>query len=117
MVPGTIRLRWRCAKSGAGPMSANDELLKRLAGFATPTLANALDDIGFEGVLAGLTQMVPGTRCVGRAVTVREITGRRGDFASEDFKVGQVSDAARGGDNAHLRHPRHLGVHLHWLLT
>ena len=79
-------------------MGANDELLKRLAGLATPTLANALDDIGFEGVLAGLTQMVPGTRCVGRAVTVREITGRRGDFASEDFRVGQVIDAAGSGD-------------------
>jgi regulator of RNase E activity RraA len=79
-------------------MSSDDELLKRLAGLATPTLANALDDIGFEGVLAGLTQMVPGTRCVGRAVTVREITGRRGDFASEDFRVGQVIDAAGPGD-------------------
>jgi len=79
-------------------MSANDELLKRLARLATPTLANALDDVGFEGVLAGLTQMVPGTRCVGRAVTVREITGRRGDFASEDFRVGQVIDAAGSGD-------------------
>jgi regulator of RNase E activity RraA len=79
-------------------MSSNDELLKRLAPLATPTLANALDDIGFEGVLAGLTQIVPGTRCVGRAVTVREITGRRGDFASEDFRVGQVIDAAGSGD-------------------
>ena len=79
-------------------MSASDELLKRLARLATPTLANALDDIGFEGVLAGLAQMVPGTRCVGRAVTVREITGRRGDFASEDFRVGQVVDAAGPGD-------------------
>jgi regulator of RNase E activity RraA len=79
-------------------MSASDELLKRLARLATPTLANALDDIGFEGVLAGLTQMVPGTRCVGRAVTVREITGRRGDFASEDFRIGRVIDAAGSGD-------------------
>jgi len=67
-------------------MSVTDDVLKRFAVLATPTLANALDDIGFEGVLAGLTQMVPETRCVGRAVTVREITGRRGDFASEDFK-------------------------------
>ena len=75
-------------------MSVSDEILKRFAKLATPTLANALDDVGFEGVLAGLTQMVPGTRCVGRAVTVREITGSRGDFTSEDFKVGKMIDAA-----------------------
>ena len=83
-------------------MSVSDEVLKRFATLATPTLANALDDVAFEGVLAGLTQMVPGTRCVGRAVTVREITGSRGDFTSEDFKVGDMIDAARAG-----RHPRH----------
>jgi regulator of RNase E activity RraA len=79
-------------------MSVSDEVLKRFAKLATPTLANALDDVGFEGVLAGLTQMVPGTRCVGRAATVREITGSRGDFTSEDFSVGKVIDAARAGD-------------------
>jgi regulator of RNase E activity RraA len=80
-------------------MSVSDELLQRFKGLATPTLANALDDVAFEGVLAGLTQMVPGTRCVGRAMTVREVTGKRGDFASEDFKkVGEVIDATPAGD-------------------
>lgn len=78
--------------------SVSDGVVQRFTRLATPTLANALDDVAFEGVLVGLTQMVPGTRCVGRAVTVREITGRRGDFASEDFKVGHVLDAARAGD-------------------
>jgi len=80
-------------------MSVSDDVLKRFNALATPTLANALDDVAFEGVLMGLTQMVPGTRCVGRAMTVREVTGRRGDFASEDFKrVGEVIDATRAGD-------------------
>ena len=80
-------------------MGVADELLQRCKALATPTLANALDDVAFEGVLAGLTQMVPGTRCVGRAMTVREVTGQRGDFASEDFKkIGDVIDAARAGD-------------------
>ena len=79
-------------------MNVSDDVVQRFTRLATPTLANALDDVAFEGVLVGLTQMVPGTRCVGRAVTVREITGRRGDFKSEDFKVGQVIDAARAGD-------------------
>jgi regulator of RNase E activity RraA len=72
--------------------------LRAFEALNTPTIANALDDVGFEGVMAGLAQMVPGTRCVGRAVTVREITGRRGDFASEDFKVGDIIEAAGPGD-------------------
>jgi 3-hexulose-6-phosphate synthase / 6-phospho-3-hexuloisomerase len=79
-------------------MTVTDDVLRALAALATPTLANALDDVGFEGVMEGLVQMVPGTRCAGRAVTVREITGRRGDFSSDDFKVGQMIDAARAGD-------------------
>jgi regulator of RNase E activity RraA len=79
-------------------MSVSDEILKTFAALATPTIANALDDVGFEGVMLGLAQVVPGTRCVGRAVTIREITGRRGDFTSEDFKVGDMIDAAGPGD-------------------
>ena len=52
-------------------MSVSDDVVQRFARLAIPTLANALDDVAFEGVLAGLTQMVPGTRCAGRAITVR----------------------------------------------
>jgi regulator of RNase E activity RraA len=79
-------------------MTVSDDILHKFKELATPTIANALDDVAFEGVLAGLAQMVPGTRCVGRAVTVRQITGRRGDFTSEDFKVGHMIDAAQPGD-------------------
>lgn len=79
-------------------MIVSDAVLQMFAGLATPTIANALDDVAFEGVLQGLLQMVPGTRCVGRAVTVREISGQRGDFKSEDFKVGNMIDAAGPGD-------------------
>ncbi|MGH7555540.1 MAG: RraA family protein [Longimicrobiales bacterium] len=75
-----------------------DDILKRLGALATPTIANALDDVAFEGVMAGVMQVVPGTRCWGRAVTVRQVTGRRGDFTSDDFKVGQIIDAAGPGD-------------------
>jgi regulator of RNase E activity RraA len=79
-------------------VAVSDDILKKLGALATPTIANALDDVAFEGVMAGLTQVVPGTRCVGHAVTVRQITGRRGDFASDDFKVGHIIDAAGPGD-------------------
>lgn len=76
----------------------DDALLAQFRSLATPTLANALDDVSFEGVLQGLTQVVPGTRCVGRAVTIRQIAGERGDFSSADFRVGAMIDAANPGD-------------------
>jgi regulator of RNase E activity RraA len=79
-------------------MAVADDIVQKLAALATPTLANALDDVAFEGIMTGLTQMVPGTRCAGRVVTVREIVGRRGDYTSGDFRMGQVLDAAGPGD-------------------
>jgi regulator of RNase E activity RraA len=79
-------------------MTVSDPLLEAFAWLATPTIANALDDVEFEGVLSGLVQIVPGTRCCGRAVTVRQVTGRRGDFDAEEFKVGHMIDAAGPGD-------------------
>ena len=79
-------------------MVESDPLLAAFAKLATPTLANALDDVGFEGVVQGLRQIVPGTRAVGRAVTVRHVVGARGDYTSADFKVGHIIDAAAPGD-------------------
>ncbi|HJZ34126.1 MAG TPA: hypothetical protein VKF35_23620 [Hyphomicrobiaceae bacterium] len=79
-------------------MPVSNEILGHYGRLATPTLANALDDVGFEGVMAGLAQIVPGTRCVGRAVTVRQVTGKRGDYRSEDFRVGDMIEAAAAGD-------------------
>jgi regulator of RNase E activity RraA len=75
-----------------------DTLLERFKNFATPTLANALDDIPFHGVLQGIGQVVPGTRAIGRAVTVQQISAERGSFTSAEFKVGHMIDAARPGD-------------------
>ncbi len=75
-----------------------DPLLEALAKLATPTLANALDDIGFDGVLLGLQPAAPGMRLVGRAVTVRQTTGPKGSFPVEDFKVGHMIDAAGPGE-------------------
>ena len=79
-------------------MTQPDLLLARFADLATPTLANALDDIPFAGIMQGLNQVVPGTRAVGRAVTIRQISGERGDFSSDEFKVGHMIDAAGPGE-------------------
>jgi regulator of RNase E activity RraA len=79
-------------------MVVDDKILERLKKLATPTLANALDDIGFNGVMNNLFPADPGMTLVGRAVTVQEITGPFGSFSSDDFKVGHMIDAANPGD-------------------
>ena len=79
-------------------MSVNDEILERLKKIATPTLANALDDVGFNGVMNNLAPAGFGMKVVGRAVTVQETTGPFGSFSSDDFKVGHMIDAANPGD-------------------
>ena len=79
-------------------MAPTDSVLKVLAGLATPTIANALDDVEFAGIMQGMTQMVPGTRCAGRAVTILQVSAERGDYSSDDFKVGHMIDAAAPGD-------------------
>ncbi len=68
-------------------MPVDDQTLKLFERLATPTLANALDDVAFEGVMSGLAQIVPGSRCVGRAQTVLQVAAERGAFTSDDFKV------------------------------
>jgi hypothetical protein len=41
-------------------MSVSGDVVAKLAArLATPTIANALDDVAFEGVLSGLVQIVP----------------------------------------------------------
>lgn len=79
-------------------MRVSDETLAILRGLATPTLANAIDETGAGGVLIGLHAAGPGLKCVGRAVTAREVTAPFGSFPVEDFKVGHMIDAAGPGD-------------------
>ncbi len=79
-------------------MTVSDATLKILAGLATPTIANALDDVAFPGIMLGMTQMVAGTRCAGRAQTVLQVSSERGDYTSADFKVGHMIEAAAPGD-------------------
>jgi regulator of RNase E activity RraA len=79
-------------------MTVSDETIEKLRNLNTPTLANALEDLGIEGVITGLHAAGVGLRCVGRAVTVLEMTGPRGAFPASDFKVGHMIEAAGPGD-------------------
>lgn len=75
-----------------------DDVIAKLQRLNTPTLANALDDLQISGVMTGLQPAATGMRCVGRAVTARELTGPKGSFAKEDFRIGDIIDAAAAGD-------------------
>lgn len=79
-------------------MGVSDQIIAALGRLHTPTLANALEEFGIDGVMPGLQPAAPGMRCVGRAVTVLEMTGPKGAFPSADFKVGEMIDAAGPGD-------------------
>jgi regulator of RNase E activity RraA len=79
-------------------MRVTDEVMERLRALNTPTLANALDDLGFAGVMSGIQAVGAGLRCVGRAVTARETTGPKGSFPIDDFRVGDIIEAAGRGD-------------------
>jgi regulator of RNase E activity RraA len=77
------------------------DIASLVAGFrdiATPTIANALDELGLNGIIIGLKSVVPGTKAVGPAVTVRQQTGAKGTFPVADFKVGHMIEAAGAGD-------------------
>ncbi len=74
------------------------ELVDGFGKLATSTIANALDDVGIAGVMPFIKSVAPGARCVGPAVTVRQITGAYGTFPPEDFRVGHMIDAAGEGD-------------------
>jgi regulator of RNase E activity RraA len=86
-------------------MSADDfdrpsnELTRRIAGLATSTLANALDNSGLHNqVIAHIKAVSPGFRFAGPALTVKEVAGKHGDYSSDDFAVGAMIDAASKGD-------------------
>lgn len=76
-----------------------NDLVERSSTLATSTLANALDEVGLhDRVIAAVRPIAPGFRFAGPAVTVKEVTGSVGSFSPDDFRVGDMIDAAGAGD-------------------
>jgi regulator of RNase E activity RraA len=73
-------------------------LVEGFKNLATSTVANALEDLGVDGVLPEIKSIAPGLCCVGPAVTVSETTGAKGTFPPEDFRIGHMIEAAAAGD-------------------
>lgn len=79
-------------------MTASDqELLGRCAKIGVSSWSDALDELGIDGVLQGLTQRSGSGRMCGFAVTARQQVGRLGDFDKSDFAVGPLVASAGPG--------------------
>jgi len=75
-------------------MDTNESrLLKRCAAIAVSSWSDALDELGIDGVLQGISQRSGSGRMCGFAVTARQLSGRLGDFEKSDFAVGRLVDA------------------------
>jgi regulator of RNase E activity RraA len=75
----------------------DDALLARCAAIGASSWSDALDELGIDGVLQGITQRSGGGRMCGFAVTARQVPGRLGEFEKSDFAVGRLVAATGPG--------------------
>ena len=75
----------------------NESLLARCAAIAVSSWSDALDELGIEGVMQGITQRSGSGRMCGFAVTAKQVPGRLGDFDKSDFAVGRLVSATGPG--------------------
>lgn len=80
------------------PRVAGDRLVTRARVLASSTWSDALDRLGLNGVMRGLSWRAGGSPIVGRAVTVREEVGTLSQFAVDDFDMGRILRAAATDD-------------------
>ncbi|MFZ2159952.1 MAG: RraA family protein [Bradyrhizobium sp.] len=73
------------------------KLLSRCAAIGVSSWSDALDELGIEGVLNGITQRSGSGRMCGFAVTARQLAGKLGDFDKSDFAVGPLVAVAGPG--------------------
>lgn len=73
------------------------KLLARCSKIGVSSWSDALDELGIEGFLQGVTQRSGSGRMCGFAATARQQSGRLGDFEKSDFAVGQLLAAAGPG--------------------
>ena len=74
------------------------EMEERLAGIDSGMVADALDALGVDGAMTGLTPLSTGLRFFGPAVTVRMLRASLGSFHADDIALGRMLDATGTGD-------------------
>lgn len=74
-------------------------LADRFAGISTSTISNAMDELGFNGVILGLDPLIRPVSFTGLAFTVKARTKElAGSFPPTDFSIGDVLDSTQPGD-------------------
>jgi len=72
-------------------------LLKQFQQIGTSTWSDILDELGVQGVIAGLARRGGEGRFAALAVTARAQAGPLGSFRRDEFAVGQMIDAVGPG--------------------
>jgi regulator of RNase E activity RraA len=74
------------------------ELIEGFRSIGTSMLGDIMDEMGLSGVVSGLKAVEQGTKLVGPAVTVKEVSGIVGTYTLGDFPISRVIDLAQPGD-------------------
>lgn len=72
--------------------ATSPELIEAFNGLPTSTIGNVLDDLGIGSIGLNLRPVAPGTRCVGAALTVKEVSGAKDAYKASEFGLGAVID-------------------------
>jgi regulator of RNase E activity RraA len=67
-------------------------------GIDSGMVADALDALGFDGAMTGLTAVSLGLKFAGPALTVRMLRGTPNTFAAEEIALGRILEQAKKGD-------------------
>ena len=67
-------------------------------GIDSGMVADALDALGFDGAMNGLTPVTLGLKFYGPAVTVRMLRGTPSTFSADEIALGQILERAQAGD-------------------
>jgi hypothetical protein len=79
-------------------MPSTDEiLLARCAAIAVSSWSDALDELGIEGVMQGITRRSGSGRMCGFAMTAKQVPGGFGDYDKSEFAVGRLVAATGPG--------------------
>lgn len=73
-------------------------MTEMLEGIDSGMFADALDTLGSDGSMTGLTPVSAGKRFYGPALTVRMLVGTPGAFSADEIALGKILEQAKEGD-------------------
>jgi len=74
------------------------DLIKRLQKVPTATVSDALDKLGLQGGMEGISPLTEGITLCGPALTVKEDVGELGTYSLDEFRIGEVINVAKRND-------------------